>query len=50
MLLFTFESKNSGDTDAVLPLTATRYSLKALNLKPVTDWYAWYDNQKVSYV
>ncbi|KAL3520692.1 hypothetical protein ACH5RR_018841 [Cinchona calisaya] len=37
----------SGDTDAVLPLTATRYSLKALNLKNVTDWYAWYDNQKV---
>ncbi|PIN11988.1 Serine carboxypeptidases (lysosomal cathepsin A) [Handroanthus impetiginosus] len=37
----------SGDTDAVLPLTATRYSIKALNLKPNTTWYAWYDKQKV---
>ncbi|XP_047337263.1 serine carboxypeptidase-like 27 [Impatiens glandulifera] len=37
----------SGDTDAVLPLTATRYSLKALNLETVTDWYAWYDHKKV---
>ncbi|XP_027155772.1 serine carboxypeptidase-like 27 [Coffea eugenioides] len=37
----------SGDTDAVLPLTATRYSLKALNLKNITDWYAWYDKRKV---
>ncbi|KAI5648687.1 hypothetical protein M9H77_34692 [Catharanthus roseus] len=37
----------SGDTDAVLPLTATRYSLRALNLKTITDWHPWYDNQKV---
>ncbi|EYU39589.1 hypothetical protein MIMGU_mgv1a0101822mg, partial [Erythranthe guttata] len=37
----------SGDTDAVLPLTATRYSIKALNLKANTSWYAWYDKQKV---
>ena len=39
---------NSGDTDAVLPLTATRYSINALKLKTVTEWYPWYDNQKVS--
>ncbi|KAL3649753.1 hypothetical protein CASFOL_006156 [Castilleja foliolosa] len=37
----------SGDTDAVLPLTATRYSIKALNLKANSSWYAWYDKQKV---
>lgn len=37
----------SGDTDAVLPLTATRYSLKALNLQVNTSWYAWYDKQQV---
>lgn len=34
-------SKNSGDTDAVVPLTATRYSIKALGLKTITDWYPW---------
>ncbi|XP_051130850.1 serine carboxypeptidase-like 28 [Andrographis paniculata] len=37
----------SGDTDAVLPLSATRYSLNALNLKVNTSWHAWYINQKV---
>ncbi|XP_059669164.1 serine carboxypeptidase-like 27 [Cornus florida] len=38
----------SGDTDAVLPLTATRYSIKALKLKTITNWHAWYDdNQEV---
>ncbi|KAL2482075.1 Serine carboxypeptidase-like 27 [Forsythia ovata] len=37
----------SGDTDAVLPLTATRYSIEALNLKTNSSWYAWYDNHKV---
>ncbi|XP_021911859.1 LOW QUALITY PROTEIN: serine carboxypeptidase-like 28 [Carica papaya] len=31
-------------TNAVLPLTETRYSLKALELKTVTSWHAWYDN------
>ncbi|XP_062157207.1 serine carboxypeptidase-like 28 [Alnus glutinosa] len=36
----------SGDTDAILPLTATRYSIKALRLKTVTNWYAWYDNHQ----
>ncbi|XWS07927.1 hypothetical protein CRYUN_Cryun41cG0033600 [Craigia yunnanensis] len=35
----------SGDTDAVLPLTATRYSIKALKLQTNTSWYAWIDDQ-----
>ncbi|KAK3018721.1 hypothetical protein RJ639_003916 [Escallonia herrerae] len=37
----------SGDTDAVLPLTATRYSINALQLKTINNWYAWYDKQQV---
>ncbi|KAL8209137.1 hypothetical protein R6Q57_008549 [Mikania cordata] len=37
----------SGDTDAVLPLTGTRYSIKALNLETLADWHAWYDKEKV---
>ncbi|GKV34116.1 hypothetical protein SLEP1_g42531 [Rubroshorea leprosula] len=35
----------SGDTDAILPLTATRYSINALELKTSGDWYAWVDDQ-----
>ncbi|KAJ9175581.1 hypothetical protein P3X46_014124 [Hevea brasiliensis] len=38
----------SGDVDAILPLTATRYSINALKLKINTSWYAWYnDHQQV---
>ncbi|KAF8403028.1 hypothetical protein HHK36_011123 [Tetracentron sinense] len=37
----------SGDTDAVVPLTATRYSINALKLPTITNWYPWYDNGKV---
>ncbi|CAK9163438.1 unnamed protein product [Ilex paraguariensis] len=37
----------SGDTDAVVPLTATRYSIDALKLPTITNWYPWYDNGKV---
>ncbi|KAI3705193.1 hypothetical protein L1987_75427 [Smallanthus sonchifolius] len=37
----------SGDTDAVVPLTATRYSIDALNLSTIASWYLWYDNGKV---
>lgn len=33
----------SGDTDAILPLTATRYSIGALNLKTEREWYSWVD-------
>ncbi|KAJ6772943.1 SERINE CARBOXYPEPTIDASE-LIKE 28 [Salix koriyanagi] len=34
----------SGDTDAILPLTATRYSINALKLQTNISWYAWYDD------
>lgn len=37
----------SGDTDSVVPVTATRYSIDALKLPTVTNWHAWYDNGKV---
>ncbi|KAJ0978228.1 hypothetical protein J5N97_013702 [Dioscorea zingiberensis] len=37
----------SGDTDAVVPVTATRYSIDALKLPTLTSWYPWYDNGKV---
>ncbi|KAF3433914.1 hypothetical protein FNV43_RR25017 [Rhamnella rubrinervis] len=37
----------SGDTDAVVPVTATRYSIDALKLPTITNWYPWYDNRKV---
>ena len=47
MCLETMKNKNSGDTDAVLPLTGTRYSIKALKLKTLVDWHAWYDKEKV---
>ncbi|XP_071724821.1 serine carboxypeptidase-like 28 [Rutidosis leptorrhynchoides] len=33
----------SGDADAILPLTATRYSIGALKLKTNVSWYAWVD-------
>lgn len=38
----------SGDTDAVVPVTATRYSIDALNLPTIVNWYPWYDEGKVS--
>ncbi|CAO2817845.1 unnamed protein product [Amaranthus hypochondriacus] len=37
----------SGDTDAVVPITATRYSIDALKLPTRTNWYPWYDNGRV---
>ncbi|GFY84563.1 serine carboxypeptidase-like 27 [Actinidia rufa] len=37
----------SGDTDAVVPVTATRYSVDALKLPTITSWYPWYDHGKV---
>lgn len=37
----------SGDTDSVVPLTATRYSIGALKLPTIINWYPWYDNGKV---
>ncbi|KAI3790384.1 hypothetical protein L2E82_03380 [Cichorium intybus] len=32
----------SGDTDSVVPVTATRFSLSHLNLTVKTRWYPWY--------
>ncbi|CAD6221413.1 unnamed protein product [Miscanthus lutarioriparius] len=37
----------SGDTDAVIPLTSTRYSIDALGLPTITSWYPWYDKKQV---
>lgn len=42
------KSMHSGDTDAVVPVTATRYSIDALKLPTLVNWYPWYDNGKVS--
>ncbi|CAO2199108.1 unnamed protein product [Urochloa humidicola] len=37
----------SGDADSVVPLTATRYSIDALSLETISNWYPWYDNGEV---
>ncbi|KAI3715027.1 hypothetical protein L6452_21992 [Arctium lappa] len=37
----------SGDTDSVVPVTATRFSLSHLNLTVKTRWYPWYLNGEV---
>ncbi|CAH9144531.1 unnamed protein product, partial [Cuscuta epithymum] len=37
----------SGDTDSVVPVTATRFSLSHLNLKIQTPWYPWYSSGQV---
>lgn len=37
----------SGDTDSVIPVTSTRYSVNALNLTTVGPWHAWYDDGQV---
>ncbi|KVI11734.1 serine carboxypeptidase II-2-like [Cynara cardunculus var. scolymus] len=37
----------SGDTDAVIPVTSTRYSIDALNLTTISPWRAWYDDGQV---
>lgn len=37
----------SGDTDAVIPVTSTRYSIDALKLPSVKPWRAWYDDGQV---
>jgi len=33
---------NSGDADAVVPVTSTRYSIDALNLRPLSAYGPWY--------
>ncbi|XP_076896915.1 serine carboxypeptidase II-2-like [Bidens hawaiensis] len=37
----------SGDTDAVIPVTSTRYSINALNLTTIDSWRAWYEDGQV---
>ncbi|CAI8604206.1 unnamed protein product [Vicia faba] len=37
----------SGDTDSVVPLSATRYSIDALKLPTIVSWYPWYNSGKV---
>nr|GLL31875.1 serine carboxypeptidase II-2-like [Ipomoea trifida] len=37
----------SGDTDAVIPITSTRYSIDALHLPTVGPWRAWDDDGQV---
>lgn len=36
----------SGDTDTVVPVTATRFSIARLNLSITTPWYPWYINNQ----
>jgi hypothetical protein len=47
-LLLIYCLFDSGDTDAVVPITATRYSIDALKLPTLVNWHPWYDNGKVS--
>ncbi|CAB4288893.1 unnamed protein product [Prunus armeniaca] len=37
----------SGDTDSVIPVTSTRYSIDALKLPTVKPWRPWYDDGQV---
>ncbi|XP_014512915.1 serine carboxypeptidase-like 26 [Vigna radiata var. radiata] len=37
----------SGDTDSVVPVTASRYSIASLNLPTIINWYPWNDNGEV---
>lgn len=39
---------DSGDTDAVIPVTSTRYTIDALNLTTVSPWRPWYDDGQVN--
>ncbi|OIW18638.1 hypothetical protein TanjilG_13390 [Lupinus angustifolius] len=38
----------SGDTDAIIPVTSTRYSIAALKLPTVSPWRAWYHDGQVA--
>lgn len=37
----------SGDTDSVVPVTATRFSLSHLKMKVKKPWYPWYSGGQV---
>lgn len=47
LLVHTIFFHDSGDTDAVLPVTSTRYSIDALKLPTVSPWRPWYDDGQV---
>ncbi|KAA8536173.1 hypothetical protein F0562_028651 [Nyssa sinensis] len=36
----------SGDVDAVVPVSGTRYSIDALNLKVIEPWHPWSDDKE----
>ncbi|WOL06442.1 hypothetical protein Cni_G15176 [Canna indica] len=38
----------SGDTDSVVPVTATRFSISHLGLKTSIPWYPWYAGRQVA--
>lgn len=38
----------SGDTDGRIPFLSTRYSIGALKLPILQDWYPWYHNDQVA--
>lgn len=38
---------DSGDTDAVIPVTSTRYTIDSLKLPTVKPFRAWYDDGTV---
>ncbi|XP_024967865.1 serine carboxypeptidase II-2-like [Cynara cardunculus var. scolymus] len=38
----------SGDTDGVIPVTSTHYSIDALNLTTINPWHAWYEDGQVA--
>lgn len=38
---------HSGDTDGVIPVTSTRYTINALNLTTISPWRAWYEDGQV---
>lgn len=40
----------SGDTDAVIPVTSTRYTIDALKLPTISPWRAWYIDGQVKYL
>ncbi|CAH9124310.1 unnamed protein product [Cuscuta epithymum] len=40
----------SGDVDAVVPVTATRYSLDAMNLRVLKTWHPWHYGSKSTQV
>ncbi|KAE9602364.1 putative carboxypeptidase D [Lupinus albus] len=37
----------SGDTDAIIPVTSTRYSIAALKLQTLIPWRPWYHHDQV---